>query len=118
MSPSSMCFFPLLTQLYISEMSHERVRGTLGSCVQLMVVLGIMGVYLGGMYAQLKNVSSGSEHLKSLRGVCCRACLFYSCYAAHNKLQNMHRVMGSAFGLPPLLPGLNFLFCGNVAASP
>lgn len=83
-----MCFFPLLTQLYISEMSHERVRGTLGSCVQLMVVLGIMGVYLAGMYAHLKNVSPGSEHLKSLRGVCCHACLFYSCYAAHNKLQN------------------------------
>lgn len=36
-------------QLYISEMAHERVRGTLGSCVQLMVVLGIMGVYLAGM---------------------------------------------------------------------
>lgn len=36
-------------QLYISEMAHERVRGFLGSCVQLMVVLGIMGVYLAGM---------------------------------------------------------------------
>ncbi len=43
----------LFTQLYISEMAHERVRGTLGSCVQLMVVLGIMGVYLAGMLAQL-----------------------------------------------------------------
>lgn len=31
-------------------MAHERVRGTLGSCVQLMVVLGIMGVYLAGTY--------------------------------------------------------------------
>lgn len=29
-------------------MAHERVRGTLGSCVQLMVVLGIMGAYLAG----------------------------------------------------------------------
>ncbi|TNM90068.1 hypothetical protein fugu_004302 [Takifugu bimaculatus] len=38
----------LVVPLYISEMSHERVRGTLGSCVQLMVVLGIMGVYLAG----------------------------------------------------------------------
>lgn len=46
-------FFFLSIQLYISEMSHEQVRGTLGSCVQLMVVLGIMGVYLAGMYAQL-----------------------------------------------------------------
>lgn len=35
-------------QLYISEMAHERVRGTLGSCVQLMVVIGIMGAYLAG----------------------------------------------------------------------
>lgn len=38
----------LLTQLYISEMAHERVRGMLGSCVQLMVVLGILGAYLAG----------------------------------------------------------------------
>ncbi|XP_037338200.2 solute carrier family 2, facilitated glucose transporter member 8 isoform X1 [Pungitius pungitius] len=40
----------LVVPLYISEMAHERVRGTLGSCVQLMVVLGIMGVYLAGLY--------------------------------------------------------------------
>ncbi|XP_003974733.2 solute carrier family 2, facilitated glucose transporter member 8 [Takifugu rubripes] len=40
----------LVVPLYISEMSHERVRGTLGSCVQLMVVLGIMGVYLAGLF--------------------------------------------------------------------
>lgn len=51
--PTFKCFLFLLVQLYISEMSHERVRGTLGSCVQLMVVLGIMGVYLAGTYAQL-----------------------------------------------------------------
>lgn len=31
-------------------MAHERVRGMLGSCVQLMVVLGIMGVYLAGTW--------------------------------------------------------------------
>lgn len=37
-------------QLYISEMAHERVRGMLGSCVQLMVVFGIMGVYLAGTF--------------------------------------------------------------------
>ena len=30
-------------------MAHERVRGTMGSCVQLMVVTGIMGAYLAGM---------------------------------------------------------------------
>ncbi|AWP07611.1 putative solute carrier family 2 facilitated glucose transporter member 8 [Scophthalmus maximus] len=40
----------LVVPLYISEMAHERVRGTLGSCVQLMVVLGIMGVYLAGLF--------------------------------------------------------------------
>ncbi|XP_078107628.1 solute carrier family 2, facilitated glucose transporter member 8 [Sander vitreus] len=40
----------LVVPLYISEMAHERVRGLLGSCVQLMVVLGIMGVYLAGLY--------------------------------------------------------------------
>ncbi|CAG09665.1 unnamed protein product, partial [Tetraodon nigroviridis] len=43
----------LVVPLYISEMSHERVRGTLGSCVQLMVVLGIMGVYLAGIWRWL-----------------------------------------------------------------
>ncbi|XP_029019216.1 solute carrier family 2, facilitated glucose transporter member 8 [Betta splendens] len=40
----------LVVPLYISEMAHERVRGTLGSCVQLMVVIGIMGAYLGGLF--------------------------------------------------------------------
>ncbi|KAF3695332.1 Solute carrier family 2, facilitated glucose transporter member 8 Glucose transporter type 8 [Channa argus] len=39
----------LVVPLYISEMAHERVRGTLGSCVQLMVVLGILGAYVGGL---------------------------------------------------------------------
>ncbi|KAM9392319.1 solute carrier family 2, facilitated glucose transporter member 8 [Pholidichthys leucotaenia] len=40
----------LVVPLYISEMAHERVRGTLGSCVQLMVVTGIMGAYLAGLF--------------------------------------------------------------------
>ncbi|XP_041855533.1 solute carrier family 2, facilitated glucose transporter member 8 [Melanotaenia boesemani] len=40
----------LVVPLYISETAHEKVRGTLGSCVQLMVVLGIMGVYLAGLF--------------------------------------------------------------------
>ncbi|XP_014016062.1 solute carrier family 2, facilitated glucose transporter member 8 [Salmo salar] len=39
----------LVVPLYISEMAHERVRGAMGSCVQLMVVTGIMGVYIAGM---------------------------------------------------------------------
>ncbi|ROL42529.1 Solute carrier family 2, facilitated glucose transporter member 8 [Anabarilius grahami] len=40
----------LVVPLYISEMAHERVRGTLGSCVQLMVVIGIMGAYIAGLF--------------------------------------------------------------------
>lgn len=39
----------LVVPLYISETAHEQVRGLLGSCVQLMVVIGIMGVYLAGL---------------------------------------------------------------------
>ncbi|KAG7264145.1 hypothetical protein CRUP_001656, partial [Coryphaenoides rupestris] len=35
----------LVVPVYISEMAHERVRGTVGSCVQLMVVTGICGAY-------------------------------------------------------------------------
>lgn len=40
----------LVVPLYISEMAHERVRGTMGSCVQLMVVTGIMGAYIAGLF--------------------------------------------------------------------
>uniref|UniRef100_H2MRD4 Solute carrier family 2, facilitated glucose transporter member 8 n=1 Tax=Oryzias latipes TaxID=8090 RepID=H2MRD4_ORYLA len=40
----------LVVPLYISEMAHEKVRGTLGSCVQLMVVLGILLVYFLGLF--------------------------------------------------------------------
>ncbi|XP_061625135.1 solute carrier family 2, facilitated glucose transporter member 8 [Phyllopteryx taeniolatus] len=40
----------LVVPLYISEMAHERVRGMLGSCVQLMVVFGIMGAYVAGLF--------------------------------------------------------------------
>ncbi|XP_048834954.1 solute carrier family 2, facilitated glucose transporter member 8 [Brienomyrus brachyistius] len=39
----------LAAPLYISETAHERVRGTLGSCVQLMVVTGILGSYVAGL---------------------------------------------------------------------
>ncbi|XP_061460052.1 solute carrier family 2, facilitated glucose transporter member 8 isoform X2 [Rhineura floridana] len=34
--------------VYISEITHSKVRGTLGSCVQLMVVTGILGAYIAG----------------------------------------------------------------------
>ncbi|XP_066466892.1 solute carrier family 2, facilitated glucose transporter member 8 [Tiliqua scincoides] len=39
----------LVVPVYISEIAHSRVRGMLGSCVQLMVVTGIMGSYVAGM---------------------------------------------------------------------
>ncbi|KAJ6651760.1 hypothetical protein lerEdw1_020172, partial [Lerista edwardsae] len=39
----------LVVPVYISEVAHSRVRGMLGSCVQLMVVTGILGAYLAGM---------------------------------------------------------------------
>ncbi|KAM4745140.1 solute carrier family 2, facilitated glucose transporter member 8 [Anableps anableps] len=40
----------LVVPLYISETAHEKVRGMLGSCVQLMVVFGVMGAYLAGLF--------------------------------------------------------------------
>uniref|UniRef100_A0A8C0FEE1 Solute carrier family 2, facilitated glucose transporter member 8 n=1 Tax=Bubo bubo TaxID=30461 RepID=A0A8C0FEE1_BUBBB len=39
----------LVVPVYISEVSHPKVRGMLGSCVQLMVVTGILGAYIAGL---------------------------------------------------------------------
>ncbi|XP_077691746.1 solute carrier family 2, facilitated glucose transporter member 8 isoform X3 [Eretmochelys imbricata] len=39
----------LVVPVYISEISHSKIRGTLGSCVQLTVVTGILGAYVAGM---------------------------------------------------------------------
>ncbi|XP_014798293.1 PREDICTED: solute carrier family 2, facilitated glucose transporter member 8 isoform X1 [Calidris pugnax] len=39
----------LVVPVYISEISHPKVRGMLGSCVQLMVVTGILGAYVAGI---------------------------------------------------------------------
>uniref|UniRef100_A0ABM5F788 Solute carrier family 2, facilitated glucose transporter member 8 isoform X1 n=2 Tax=Pogona vitticeps TaxID=103695 RepID=A0ABM5F788_9SAUR len=39
----------LVVPVYISEIAHSKVRGRLGSCVQLMVVTGILGAYMAGM---------------------------------------------------------------------
>ncbi|NXW10108.1 GTR8 protein, partial [Fregetta grallaria] len=39
----------LRMRVYISEVSHPKVRGMLGSCVQLMVVTGILGAYIAGI---------------------------------------------------------------------
>nr|XP_028570613.1 solute carrier family 2, facilitated glucose transporter member 8 isoform X3 [Podarcis muralis] len=38
----------LVVPVYISEIAHSKVRGMLGSCVQLMVVTGILGAYIAG----------------------------------------------------------------------
>ncbi|XP_062937954.1 solute carrier family 2, facilitated glucose transporter member 8 isoform X3 [Cynocephalus volans] len=38
----------LVAPVYISEISYPAVRGLLGSCVQLMVVIGILLAYLAG----------------------------------------------------------------------
>ncbi|XP_053137949.1 solute carrier family 2, facilitated glucose transporter member 8 isoform X1 [Hemicordylus capensis] len=42
----------LVVPVYISEIAHSKVRGMLGSCVQLMVVIGILGAYLAGTLAE------------------------------------------------------------------
>ncbi|KAM6047004.1 solute carrier family 2, facilitated glucose transporter member 8 isoform 3-T3 [Theristicus caerulescens] len=42
----------LVVPVYISEVSHPKVRGMLGSCVQLMVVTGILGAYVAGITLQ------------------------------------------------------------------
>ncbi|XP_026177905.1 solute carrier family 2, facilitated glucose transporter member 8 [Mastacembelus armatus] len=60
----------LVVPLYISEMAHERVRGTLGSCVQLMVVLGIMGVYLAGLFLDWRWLAICSSIPPTLLIVC------------------------------------------------
>ncbi|XP_042344758.1 solute carrier family 2, facilitated glucose transporter member 8 [Plectropomus leopardus] len=60
----------LVVPLYISEMAHERVRGTLGSCVQLMVVFGIMGVYLAGLYLDWRWLAICSSIPPTLLMVC------------------------------------------------
>ncbi|XP_078737596.1 solute carrier family 2, facilitated glucose transporter member 8 isoform X1 [Lampetra fluviatilis] len=39
----------LVVPVYISEVSHPAVRGALGSCMQLMVVLGIFTAYAAGL---------------------------------------------------------------------
>ncbi|KAM9361058.1 solute carrier family 2, facilitated glucose transporter member 8 [Symphorus nematophorus] len=60
----------LVVPLYISEMAHERVRGFLGSCVQLTVVLGIMGVYLAGLFVDWRWLAICSSIPPTLLMVC------------------------------------------------
>ncbi|XP_068167520.1 solute carrier family 2, facilitated glucose transporter member 8 isoform X2 [Antennarius striatus] len=51
----------LTVPLYISETAHERVRGMLGCCVQFMVVLGIMGAYLIGLFLDWRWLAISSS---------------------------------------------------------
>ncbi|XP_052413321.1 solute carrier family 2, facilitated glucose transporter member 8-like [Carassius gibelio] len=51
----------LVVPLYISETAHERVRGTMGSCVQLMVVIGIMGAYIAGLFLDWRWLAIASS---------------------------------------------------------
>lgn len=60
----------LTVPLYISETAHERVRGFLGSCVQLMVVIGIMGVYLAGLCMDWRWLAICSSIPPTLLMVC------------------------------------------------
>uniref|UniRef100_A0A3B4AZH6 Solute carrier family 2, facilitated glucose transporter member 8 n=1 Tax=Periophthalmus magnuspinnatus TaxID=409849 RepID=A0A3B4AZH6_9GOBI len=60
----------LVVPLYISETAHERVRGLLGSCVQLMVVIGIMGVYLAGLVLDWRWLAVFSSIPPTLMLVC------------------------------------------------
>ncbi|CAL1615059.1 unnamed protein product [Knipowitschia caucasica] len=60
----------LVVPLYISETAHERVRGLLGSCVQLMVVIGIMGVYLAGLVLEWRWLAVCSSIPPTLMLVC------------------------------------------------
>ncbi|KAF7687386.1 solute carrier family 2, facilitated glucose transporter member 8 [Silurus meridionalis] len=60
----------LVVPLYISETSHERVRGTMGSCVQLMVVMGIMGAYVTGLFLDWRWLAIACSIPPTLMLVC------------------------------------------------
>lgn len=60
----------LVVPLYISEIAHEQVRGLLGSCVQLMVVLGILGAYLAGLFLDWRWLAIVSSVPPTLMMVC------------------------------------------------
>lgn len=49
--------------MYISEVSHPKVRGTLGSCVQLMVVTGILGAYVAGIWVRALGYKKELVHV-------------------------------------------------------
>ncbi|KAM5298628.1 solute carrier family 2, facilitated glucose transporter member 8 isoform 6-T6 [Ctenodactylus gundi] len=53
----------LVAPVYISEIAYPAVRGLLGSCVQLMVVIGILLAYLAGVPA---GAAVAPWHLQAL----------------------------------------------------
>ncbi|XP_026312905.1 solute carrier family 2, facilitated glucose transporter member 8 [Piliocolobus tephrosceles] len=71
----------LVAPVYISEIAYPAVRGLLGSCVQLMVVVGILLAYLAGivviiscflfviMWPFYRCVNRGSERSRDLSEV-------------------------------------------------
>lgn len=104
------CFsLSLFLQLYISEMAHERVRGTLGSCVQLMVVMGIMGAYITGIGSRFKLVTElwhacyGTEVSSDLS--CVRRLLMFDQKTCVNRFQwhqqNLPHIMSPFFLMQP-----------------
>lgn len=55
------------SQVYISEIAYPEVRGLLGSCVQLMVVTGILLAYLAGMSFHIFSLDPCSWPLGHLK---------------------------------------------------
>lgn len=50
------CVF--LSQVYISEISHKKVRGALGSCPQITAVFGSLSLYLLGRNLKMTTKAS------------------------------------------------------------
>ncbi|XP_073872600.1 solute carrier family 2, facilitated glucose transporter member 8 isoform X2 [Macaca fascicularis] len=57
----------LVAPVYISEIAYPAVRGLLGSCVQLMVVVGILLAYLAGV-AMVFSTSAFGTYFKLTQG--------------------------------------------------
>lgn len=53
--------------MYISEIAYPAVRGLLGSCVQLMVVTGILLAYVAGMVFMVSLLISANGWVAILK---------------------------------------------------
>eukprot|EP00124_Ichthyophonus_hoferi_P000131 Ihof_evm21s4 gene=Ihof_evmTU21s4 len=56
----------VLSPLYIGEVSTVALRGALGSCNQLAITIGILAVYLEGMYLPWRSLASLSAVMGGL----------------------------------------------------